>query len=135
MRYTIYAIEGIGPSFTKKLAAVGISNTDHLLARCGDRKGRRAVSKESKIAEKKLLAWANMADLMRINGIGRQFAEILEVAGVDTVKELRNRNAANLHAKMVESNRRKKVARQLPSVAMLEGWIKQAKKMKPVITH
>jgi predicted flap endonuclease-1-like 5' DNA nuclease len=89
MRYTIDAIEGIGPSFTKKLAAVGISNTDHLLARCCDRKGRQAVSKESKIAEKKLLAWSNMADLMRISGIGQQFSELLEVAGVDTVKELR----------------------------------------------
>jgi predicted flap endonuclease-1-like 5' DNA nuclease len=135
MRYTIDAIEGIGPSYAKKLAAAGITNTNHLLALCCDRKGRRATSKASGVPERKLLEWANMADLMRIRGIGRQYAELLEAAGVDTVKELRNRKAENLHGSMAEVNRRKKLTRLVPSTSMLDGWIKQAKKIKPVISH
>jgi predicted flap endonuclease-1-like 5' DNA nuclease len=82
-----------------------------------------------------LLKWANMADLMRISGVGEEFSELLEAAGVDTVKELRNRNAENLAAKMAEVNAEKKLTRALPSAKTVAKWVDQAKELKPLITH
>ena len=76
-----------------------------------------------------------MADLMRVSGVGSEYSELLEAAGVDTVKELRNRNAENLAAKMAEVNEQKKLTRAVPSQKVVEGWVEQAKTMEPLITH
>ena len=111
MTYTIESIEGIGPSYARKLGSVGITNTRHLLAQCCDRKGRRRTSKASGVSEALLLKWANLADLMRIRGVGSQYSELLEAAGVDTVKELRGRNPENLHAALAVANGAKKLTR------------------------
>ncbi|MCA9366210.1 DUF4332 domain-containing protein, partial [Candidatus Kaiserbacteria bacterium] len=96
MSYSIEEIEGIGPEYGQKLRDVDIQTTDDLLRRCGDKKGREGVATESGLSEKHLLEWVNLADLMRINGVGEEFADLLEEAGVDTVKELATRNAENL---------------------------------------
>ena len=135
MGYRIEDIEGIGPAFGEKLAGAGITNTDHFLTRCADRKGRRSTSAEVEISEKHLLKWANLADLMRISGIGPQFSELLEAAGVDTVKELRNRNAENLAAKMKEVQQEKRLTRAAPGVSTVSRWVAQAKQMDPTISH
>jgi len=135
MGYKIQEIEGIGPAFGDKLAAANIANTDNLLKLCCDSKGRKNVSAKTGLSEKQLLEWANLADLMRISGIGPQFSELLEAAGVDTVKELRNRNAENLAAKMAEINKIKKLTRGMAAEKTVVGWVRQAKKLKPVITH
>lgn len=135
MSYRIEDIEGIGPAYTRKLAPAKIRTTRELLHHCGSRKGRREIGERTGVPEKLLLKWANLADLMRISGIGTQFSELLEAAGVDTVKELRNRNATNLTAKMQEVNAVKKLARRTPALAVVEGWVKQAQKLEPVITH
>ena len=135
MSYKIAEIEGIGKTYRAKLAKVGIVTTAGLLKSCSDRKGRRSASKSSGLSEKQLLKWANMADLMRISGIGKQYAEILENAGVDTVKELRRRNASSLAAKAQEVNAKKKLARVAPSEKRISGWIEQAKALKPLISH
>jgi predicted flap endonuclease-1-like 5' DNA nuclease len=135
MTYKIDEIEGIGPAFASKLTAAKIMNTDQLLAACGDAKGRTAVAASTGIDEARLLKWANMADLMRINGVGKQFAELLEAAGVDTVKELRTRNAENLAAKMHEINTTKRLTHGSVSASIVAGWIEQAKTLDPSISH
>ena len=135
MGYKIEDIEGIGPAFKKKLGGAAIKNTDDLLANCCDRKGRKATSEKTGIGDGQLLKWANMADMMRITGIGPQFAELLEASGVDTVKELKNRNAENLATKMAEVNGKKKLAKTSPATSMIEGWIGQAKGIPPKISH
>ncbi len=135
MGYAIDKIEGIGPSYAKKLAAAKITNTDHFLTLCCDKKGRNKVCEQTGISDKLILNWANKADLMRVNGVGGQFSELLEAAGVDTVKELRNRRADNLADKMAEVNAVKKLCKTSPSESVVQKWVDQAKTMNPVITH
>lgn len=135
MTYKIQEIEGIGPKYGETLAKAGITTTDDLLEKCADKKGRTTVAGETDLSETLLLKWANMADLMRIKGVGSEYSELLEVAGVDTVKELRNRNAANLAAKMAEVNEEKKLTRAVPTEKHVTDWIAQAKEMEPRITH
>ena len=135
MGYQIDEIEGIGPSFASKLAKVNITNTDHFLDACCDKKGRKKTAEETGISEKLILNWANKADLMRVNGVGPQYSELLEAAGVDTVKELRNRNAENLTSKMAEVNEVKNLSNANPSLSAVEKWIAQAKEMDPVLTY
>jgi predicted flap endonuclease-1-like 5' DNA nuclease len=135
MKYKIEEIEGIGPGIGAKLKAVGIVDTDKLLERCGAKKGRSEVAKETGLDESRLLKWANMADLMRISGVGEEFSELLEAAGVDTVKELQHRNAATLAAKMAEVNETKKLTRTVPAASQVTKWIEEAKTLKPMISH
>ena len=135
MAYAIEEIEGIGPAYATKLGEAGITTTDHLLDHCASAKGRNDTAEKTGLSTKQLLKWANMADLMRISGVGEEYSELLEAAGVDTVKELRNRNAENLAAKMDEVNAEKKLTRQVPSAKTVEKWVEQAKGLDPLITH
>lgn len=135
MTYQIEQIEGIGPSFASKLAAANIKTTDDLLEQCCERKGRQTIAETTGIGESVLLKWVNMADLMRVPGIGGEFAELLMAAGVDTVKELRTRNAPNLAEKAKEINEEKSLTRVVPSESVITGWINEAKGIDPKITH
>jgi len=135
MSYKIQDIEGIGPSYAQKLAVAKVRTTNDLLKYCCDAKGRMSVGAKTGVGEAQLLKWANMADLMRISGVGSEFSELLEAAGVDTVKELRNRNAENLAIKMKEVNRARRLTRTTPSAKTVQKWITQAGKLAPVITH
>ncbi|MGI9384865.1 MAG: DUF4332 domain-containing protein [Methyloligellaceae bacterium] len=137
MSYPIEDIEGIGPKYAKMLRKVGVSRTHHLLDRGATRKGRKDLATEAKLEEKQILKWANMADLMRVRGIGEEYSELLEAAGVDTIKELRKRKPENLHKAMVDANAKKKQAlvRQLPGPVQVEKWVAHAKKLKAVMTY
>jgi predicted flap endonuclease-1-like 5' DNA nuclease len=135
MAYDVQEIEGVGAKFAAKLAGIGIHNTDDLLSKARTPAGRAAVSDEGLIRPDLVLTWANRADLMRLKGVGGQFAELLNVAGVDTIKELRRRNAANLRAKMVEINESRKVSRTAPSEAQVAGWVEQAKSLEPSLEY
>lgn len=135
MGYGIDEIEGIGPAYKEKLTAVGISKTDDLLEHCATPQGRKAIAEKTGLSESHILGWTNAADLMRVSGIGGQYAELLEASGVDTIKELRNRNAENLAAKMKEINEVKKVAKATPSASVVQGWVEQAKKTDPKISY
>ena len=135
MSYKIEEIEGIGPSFAEKLGKAGIDTTDALLAKCAAAAGRKEVAAATGVSETNLLKWSNLADLMRVSGIGPQFSELLEAAGVDTIKELRHRNAENLAEKMAEVNAEKKLARVAPAATVVEGWVKAAKTMDPKIEY
>jgi predicted flap endonuclease-1-like 5' DNA nuclease len=133
--YKIQEIEGIGPAYAEKLAAADIDSTADLLKLCCDARGRKATAEKTGVSESQLLKWANMADLMRISGVGSEFSELLEAAGVDTVKELRNRNAENLAGMMAEINEKKKLTRTVPSAKTVAGWVEQARGLDPLITH
>ncbi|MDE5998010.1 MAG: DUF4332 domain-containing protein [Muribaculaceae bacterium] len=135
MAYKIAEIEGIGDAYAEKLQAVGIKTTEDLLNACATPAGRKKIAEETGISGKLILKWTNHADLFRIKGVAGQFAELLEAAGVDTVKEFRHRVAANLHPKMVEVNESKNLCNRVPSVSELEKMIEQAKELEPVITY
>jgi len=135
MSYKIQEIEGIGPTYREKLSEAKIMTTNDLLDLCCDKNGRKTTSAKTGLSESQLLKWANMADLMRVSGIGGEYAELLEAAGVDTVKELRHRNAENLAAKMADINETRKLTRAVPSEKTVAGWIEQAKTMDPMISH
>ncbi len=135
MSYKVDQIEGIGPVYAAKLEAAGIKTTDELLARCGKPAGRKALAEETDVTEKLILRWTNHADLMRIKGIAGQFAELLEAAGVDTVKEFRHRVAANLQPKLAEVNEARNLCNRVPSVSELERMIEQAKELEPAVSY
>lgn len=131
----IETVEGIGPAYAKKLRANGIKTTDGLLKQGATKKGRAEIAEKTGLSEANILEWVNLCDLMRIKGVGEEYSDLLEEAGVDTVKELRNRNAANLHAKMLEVNAEKKLVRQAPALTAVENWIGQAKELPPVVKY
>ncbi len=135
MAYKIIDVEGIGPVYAEKLAAAGIKTTEQYLEKCAKPAGRKALAEETGISPKLILTWANHSDLFRINGIAGQFAELLEAAGVDTVKELKHRVPANLHPKLVEVNEQKNLCNRVPSVSELEKMIEQAKELPPVLEY
>ena len=135
MIYKIQYIQGIGPAFAEKLIAIGIETVDQLLEKGADPKGRQAIEDATGIDHGRVLTWVNHADLFRVDGIGPQFSELLEAAGVDTVKDLRNRNAANLAAKMLEVNEEKKLTRRVPVEKELQKMIDCAKALEPKVTY
>lgn len=135
MAYKIVEIEGIGDAYASKLEAAGVKTTDDLLKEAATKKGREKLAEETGISEKLILKWANHADLFRIKGVAGQFAELLEAAGVDTVKEFRHRVGANLQPKLVEVNTEKNLCNRVPSVGELERMIAQAKELDPAISY
>ena len=135
MVYKIIDIEGIGEVYAEKLIAAGIETAAQLLDKCAAPAGRKALAEATGISDKLILTWTNHADLFRVKGIGPQFAELLEAAGVDTVKELGHRNAANLAAKMLEVNEEKHLVRRVPVEIEVQRMIDQAKELPGVMTY
>ena len=135
MSKKIDEIEGIGATFAGKLAGAGINTVEALLEIGATKAGRKKLAADSGIDEGKILDWVNMADLFRVKGVAAQFAELLKAAGVDTVKELRNRNAENLHAKLVDVQHEKKITRAVPTLSQVADYIEQAKNLPPVVTY
>ncbi len=135
MAYKIIDIEGVGEAYAAKLIAAGINTPEQLLAKCATPKGRKELEEATEISGKLILKWTNHADLFRIHGVGPQFAELLEAAGVDTVKELSHRVPANLVAKMEEVNAEKKIVGRVPAVKEVEKMVAEAKTMPAVMTY
>lgn len=135
MAYKIEDIEGIGDAYAAKLSQAGVTTTEKLLEYCATKKGREELAESTGISEKLILKWTNHADLFRIKGIAGQFAELLEAAGVDTVKELRHRVAANLYEKLVETNDAKNLCNRIPSESEIQRMIDQAKDLPPIVTY
>ena len=135
MTYNIIEIEGIGPVYAAKLQAAGINTTGDLLVEGGTRTGRKELAAATGIDEGKILTWVNHCDLHRIDGIAGQISELMEAAGVDTVKELAIRNAANLAIKMHEVNEAKNLSGRVPSAEQLQKMIDQAKTLAPKVFY
>jgi predicted flap endonuclease-1-like 5' DNA nuclease len=128
-------IEGIGATYAQTLAEAGIATTEALLEQGGTPQGRKALAEKTGISGKRLLNWINRADLARVKGIGEEYADLLEVAGVDTVPELAQRNPQNLYKKLVEINEEKQLARRSPSQDQVKAWVEQAEELPRAITY
>ena len=135
MARNIESIEGIGPKLGHTFRVAGIKNVDQLLDAGADKSSRRALAEKTGVSESRILEFVNMADLFRINGVASQYAELLEGAGVDTVKELKHRNAENLTAAMLDINNKKGLVRRAPSVKIVSGWITQAKSLPAKVSY
>mgnify|MGYP000959816675 CR=1 FL=1 len=132
---SIETIEGIGETYAEKLRAADIQTVTDLLERTKTPSGRTELSETTGFSTDTIRDWANMADLMRINGVGGQYAELLEKSGVDTVKELRNRNAENLAVKMGEINAEKNLVNRVPSLDEVTKWIEEANELDPMMEY
>lgn len=128
-------IEGIGPATSEKLATAGVKSVEKLLETGGTKKGRAQIAASSGITEMQILKLVNHADLMRIKGIGGEYSELLEAAGVDTVPELAQRSAKNLADRVRAINEEKKLVRTVPTETQIESWIRQAKKLPKAVHH
>lgn len=135
MSYPIADLDGIDQETIAALKSVGIRTTAKLLEAAKDVKGRQALAEQTGVSQKQLLRWANMADRMRVRGLGRDYARLLPEVGVDTVRELKYRNPARLAQAMAELNRKRKLVRFLPSEKAVVRWIEHAKKLSPKITY
>jgi predicted flap endonuclease-1-like 5' DNA nuclease len=131
----INEIEGIGPSHTKKFAEVGVITVEHLLKAGATPKGRKDLATKTGFHEHHLLKWVNQADLLRIKGVGRQYAELLQASGVDSVKELAQRKPDHLHEKLKESNEAKNQVHIVPNLTSVTNWISEAKKLPRVVSY
>ena len=128
-------VEGIGPVSAKKLKNAGVGSTDSLLSMGRTSAGRKELAKKSGISERLILEWVNHVDLFRVKGVGEEYADLLEEAGVDTVVELAKRKADNLHAKLAEVNASKNLVNKMPAISQVENWIIQAKKLPRAVEY
>ena len=129
-------VEGIGPVYGQKLSAAGITTTDHLLERGAKPGGRKAIEASTGIEHALILEWVNHVDLMRIKGVGSEYSDLLEAAGVDSPAELARRNAANLATTVQEVvAERPSIVRRVPSESELADWIAQSKNLPKVVEH
>ena len=135
MAYKVIDIEGVGEAYAEKLVAAGVNTAAQLLEKCSSPAGSKALDEETGISGKLILKWCNHADLYRVKGVGPQVAELLEAAGVDTVKELAHRRADNLAAKMVEVNEEKHLVRRVPVEKEVQKMIDQAKELPAKMTY
>ncbi len=131
----ILDIEGIGEVYAKKLVDAGVKTVGGLLKAGATAKGRKELEEKTGIAHALILEWVNLADLFRIKGVGEEYSDLLEEAGVDTVKELAQRNAENLYAKIVEVNAAKQLVRKTPSSKQVADWVEQAKSLPRVVEY
>ena len=132
---SIDAVEGIGYKQATALRKARIRTTEALLKVGATKKGRRTIAASSEISEKLILEWVNRADLMRVRGVGEEYSDLLAAAGVDTVKELRRRNAGSLLGMMVSINTKRRLVRRLPTEMMVARWVDHAKELPPVVTY
>ena len=135
MNYAITDISRFGPEVIERLRAAGIRTTTRLLEAAKSPKDRKLLAEKTGLDEKRILSWANLADRMRIKGVGEDYAELLQAAGVDTVKELKYRNPAKLARAMADANAKRKLVRVLPSDRAVVRWIDHAKRLQLKITY
>ena len=128
-------IEGIGEAYAKTLAEKGVTTTEALLEKCATPADRQKLAAETNLSGKLILKWANRADLARIKGIGSEYADLLEAAGVDTVPDLARRNAGNLYQALVATNEEKKLVRKVPTENQVTDWVSQAKSLPRILAY
>ena len=135
MSYPITDIEGVAGDVAAALKLEGIRSTERLLMKARTVRMRKNLAEKAGVAEKQILCWANVADRMRVKGVSKEYAELLQAAGVDTVKELKYRNAANLAKAMADANKKYKLVRLVPSERVVARWIDDAKKLDVMISY
>jgi predicted flap endonuclease-1-like 5' DNA nuclease len=128
-------VEGIGETQAKKLADAGIPTTQALLEAGRTPHGRQEIAEKTGIGDELILDWINRIDLFRVKGIGEEYSDLLEWAGVDTVPELAQRNPEHLHEKLIEVNKEKQLVRQVPGQSQVSDWVAQAKQLPRAIEY
>jgi predicted flap endonuclease-1-like 5' DNA nuclease len=128
-------IEGIGPIYAQKLRAAGIRSLNALLRAGATPEGRQELEEKTGIGHERILDWVNRADLMRVRGVGEEYSDLLEWAGVDTVPELAQRNADRLYEKIQQVNEEKRLVRRPPTRGMVARWVEQAKMMERAVFY
>ena len=128
-------IEGIGPAYEATLAKAGITTVEGLLQKGATAKGRKEIAAATGISTALVLRWVNIADLFRIRGVGKQYSELLEAAGVDTVVELSKRVPVNLEEKMQEVNAARNLVNKVPSLKQVQAWVEEARELPRIVTH
>ncbi len=128
-------IEGIGPAYAEKLREKGIRTIEALLEAGATPAGRQQMEDKTGIYHALILEWVNLADLMRIKGVGEEYSDLLEEAGVDTIRELRHRVPEHLYQAIAEVNEAKRLVRRLPTLKMVANWVEQAKTLLPKVTY
>jgi predicted flap endonuclease-1-like 5' DNA nuclease len=131
----IIDIEGVGAAYAKKLREIGVSTTQALLKQGATPKARKALAEKTGIADALILKWVNRSDLFRIKGIGEQYSDLLEAAGVDTVRELAKRRPDNLHEQLVKTNQAKHLVRVVPGQDKVTTWVQQAKGLSRAVSY
>ena len=132
---SIETVEGIGAANGRKLRAAGVRSTGAMLKAAAGPQDRKELAAKTGFSAQQILEWANRCDLMRVRGVGEEYSDLLEAAQVDTVKELRTRNAENLCNKMAEVNEAKNLVRRLPALSMVKRWIAHAKELPPALRY
>ncbi|MDR9451968.1 MAG: DUF4332 domain-containing protein [Acidimicrobiia bacterium] len=132
---TIDAIAGLDPKSATRFRKSRVRTTEALLKRAATRRGRKELAAATGLDEKQILVWVNRADLMRVKGIGSEYSELLEAAGVDTIRELRRRNHVSLAKKMIQLNESQRLVQRLPTEGMVERWVAHAGHLDPIITY
>ena len=132
---SINTIEGLGYKQATRLRKARVRTTEALLRTASTRTGRRHLAEATGLSDRLILEWVNRADLMRVKGVGEEYSDLLEEAGVDTIKELRRRNPRNLLATMVEVNNKKRLVRRLPTETMVTCWVEYAKTLAPIVKY
>ncbi len=132
---SIKQLKGITPALVEKMKAQGIGNSEKLLAAAKTPAKRKGLAEQMGVDAKEVLELANRADLSRVKGIAGVFSDLLENAGVDTVKELAKRRPDNLHAKMIEVNQEQQLTKRPPTAGMVDDWVQQAKKLPKLLTY
>ena len=132
---SISTIEGLNHRQATRLRKARVRTTEALLRTAATRKGRRDLGDTTGMAERLILTWVNRADLMRVKGVGEEYSDLLEAAGVDTIKELRRRNPRNLLHTMIEVNNKQRLVRRLPTEVMVTRWVDHAKTLDPIVKY
>ncbi|MCU0519174.1 MAG: DUF4332 domain-containing protein [Anaerolineae bacterium] len=131
----LIAVEGIGPVYARKLTDAGVTSIENLLERGATPQGRKELAEVTDITSTLILEWVNRVDLFRVKGIGEEYSDLLEAAGVDTVPELAQRNGANLYARLKETNEAKHLVRRLPAQSQVESWVAAAKELPRKVSY
>jgi predicted RecB family nuclease len=131
---SIGELRGIHPKEATRLRKAGVRTTESLLRHASNKRGRNALAKATDLDADKLLDWVNRADLMRIKGVGAEYADLLKMVGVDTVKTLRRRNPRSLLNSMIEVNDSERLVRRLPTESMVAAWVELAADTEPSVS-
>ena len=132
---SLVKVEGIGEVYAQRLREAGVATAEALLEKGASPRGRKKIAEAAGISQKLILEWVNHVDLFRIKGVGEEYGDLLEAAGVDTVPELAQRNAENLYQKLIAVNQEKELVRRLPSQSQVSDWVVQAKRLPRVIEY
>jgi len=132
---SLVEIEGVGPANARKLNKAGVRGTNGLLKMGGSSKGRQELAKTTGFSAKTILDWVNRADLFRVKGIGTQYSDLLEAAGVDTVVELAKRKPEALLEVMAKTNAKKNLVNQMPALSLVKTWVKKAGSLKRAVQY